>query len=197
MKTIKIEQLSKTYKDKTQALNELSLTVKQGEVFSLLGANGAGKSTLINILTTFLRPTSGNISVLGHDPVKEAAKVRREIACVAQNISIDSHMTLEENMLFQGRLYAMNNAAIQQKMEQLISSFGLQEYTGKRVASYSGGIKRRLDIAMSLMSSPKILFLDEPTVGMDIDTYNALVLFKYCPSHKGTGSYDISGDYVR
>lgn len=170
MDAIKVKRLSKTYKDKTQALNELSLTVRQGEVFALLGANGAGKSTLINILTTFLQPTSGDISVLGYDPVKEAAKVRREIACVAQKNSIDNHLTLKENMRFQGRLYQMDKATIENQMDFLMSSFGLQDYSDKRVTAYSGGIKRRLDIAMSLMSSPKILFLDEPTVGMDIES---------------------------
>lgn len=174
MDAIKIEQLSKSYKDKTQALNELTLTVRQGEVFALLGANGAGKSTLINILTTFLRPTLGKIRILGYDPAKEAQKVRKEIACVAQNISIDSHLTLRENMMFQGRLYQMEKAVIEKKMELLINSFDLQDYTEKRVTAYSGGVKRRLDIAMSLMSSPKILFLDEPTVGMDIESRRAM-----------------------
>lgn len=174
METIKVDKLSKIYKDKTQGLSELSLSVQQGEVFTLLGPNGAGKSTLINMLTTFLKPTSGRVTVLGKDLTKEAAKIRREIACVAQKISIDNHLTLQENMVFQGRLYKMDMPSIEKKMNQLISNFGLQDYVGKRVTAYSGGVKRRLDIAMSLMSSPKILFLDEPTVGMDIESRRAM-----------------------
>lgn len=174
MEAIKVEKLSKVYKNNTQALNELSLNVKRGEVFTLLGSNGAGKSTLINILTTFLQPTSGNVSILGKDISKNAKEIRREISCVAQKISIDSHLTLRENMLFQGRLYKMDYSSMEERMETLISSFGLENYTNKRVSTYSGGIKRRLDIAMSLMSSPKILFLDEPTVGMDIESRRAM-----------------------
>jgi len=174
MEAIKVDKLSKIYKDQTKGLNDLSLTVKQGEVFTLLGPNGAGKSSLINILTTFLKPTSGRVTVLGKDINKEAGRIRSEIACVAQKISIDDHLTLKENMVFQGQLYQMDMSSIEEKAKRLIGSFGLQEYTDKRVASYSGGIKRRLDIAMSLMSSPKILFLDEPTVGMDIESRRAM-----------------------
>ena len=99
MNAIEIKGLSKSYRDKSEALKDLSLTVKQGEVFALLGENGAGKSTLINILTTFLRPTSGTINVLGHDLLKAPGKVRREIACVAQKNSIDDHLTLKENKI--------------------------------------------------------------------------------------------------
>jgi len=174
MEAIKVEKLSKAYKNNTQALNELSLNVKRGEVFTLLGSNGAGKSTLINILTTFLRPTSGKVTILGKDISKNTKEIRREISCVAQKISIDSHLTLRENMLFQGRLYKMDHSSMEERMETLISSFGLEDYTNERVSTYSGGIKRRLDIAMSLMSSPKILFLDEPTVGMDIESRRAM-----------------------
>lgn len=174
MNAIEVNKLSKIYKDKTQGLKELSLTVKQGEVFTLLGPNGAGKSTLINILTTFRKSTSGGATVFGKDLTSQATKIRKEIACVAQKISIDNHLTLRENMVFQGRLYKMDMPSIEGKMKQLVSSFGLQDYADKRVISYSGGIKRRLDIAMSLMSSPKILFLDEPTVGMDIESRQAM-----------------------
>ena len=174
MEAIKVNKLSKIYKNNIQALNELSLSVRRGEVFTLLGSNGAGKSSLINILTTFLQPTSGKVTILGKDLSKKAAEIRKEISCVAQKISIDSHLTLRENMIFQGRLHKMDISSMEEKMETLIGSFGLEDYTNKRVSSCSGGIKRRLDIAMSLMSSPKILFLDEPTVGMDIESRHAM-----------------------
>jgi len=174
VEAIKVEKLSKAYKNNIQALNEMSLSVRRGEVFTLLGSNGAGKSSLINILTTFLQPTSGKVTILGKDLSREDAEIRKEIACVAQKISIDSHLTLRENMIFQGRLHKMDISSMEKKMETLIGSFGLEDYINKRVSSYSGGIKRRLDIAMSLMSSPKILFLDEPTVGMDIESRRAM-----------------------
>lgn len=174
MNAIEVNKVSKIYKDKTQGLNELSLTVKQGEVFTLLGPNGAGKSTLLSILTTLRKPTSGSVSILCKGLVQKTSEIRREIACVAQKTSIDNHLTLRENMVFQGRLYKMDIASIEEKMAQLVNSFGLQNYANKRVIAYSGGIKRRLDIAMSLMSSPKILFLDEPTVGMDIESRQAM-----------------------
>jgi len=174
MEAIKVEKLSKVYKKNIQALNELSLSVRRGEVFTLLGSNGAGKSSLINILTTFLQPTSGKVNILGKDLLKESTEIRREISCVAQKVSIDDHLTLRENMIFQGRLYKMDIPSMEEKMGMLINSLGLQDYTNKRVSFYSGGIKRRLDITMSLMSSPKILFLDEPTVGMDIESRRAM-----------------------
>lgn len=174
MKAIKINNLSKIYKDKTRALNELSLVAEQGEIFALLGPNGAGKSSLINSLTTFIQPTSGKITILGKDLTKDIMGIRQKIACVAQKNSIDEHLTLPENMIFQGRLYRMDMSSIKEKMNLLIRCFGLQNYASKRVISYSGGIKRRLDIAMSMMSTPEILFLDEPTVGMDIESRHAM-----------------------
>jgi ABC-2 type transport system ATP-binding protein len=152
----------------------LSITVPQGEIFSLLGPNGAGKSTLINILTTYLKPTSGQVSLLGKDVCTEQKSVRAFISCVAQKVSIDDHLSLRENMLFQSRLYKLDKATAIKRMDVLIAAFGLKEYEKRKVTAYSGGIKRRLDIAMSMISYPKILFLDEPTVGMDIESRKAM-----------------------
>lgn len=170
MDAIVINELSKTYRNSKCALDQLSLTVKAGEVFSLLGTNGAGKSTLIHILTTCLQSTSGEVLILGKDLQKNQNFVRTQIACVAQQVSIDDHLSLYENMLFQGRLYGIDKQIVKKRMETLITSFGLAKYTKHKAATYSGGIKRRLDIAMSMMSCPKLLFLDEPTVGMDIES---------------------------
>lgn len=153
-----------------QALNCLNLTVKKGEIFSLLGQNGAGKSTLISILTTYLKPTSGTITVLGKNILKDSEAIRSQIACVAQQTSIDTHLSLEENMIFQARLYKIPKNETKQRMSRLIEEFELTQYLKYPVSSYSGGIKRRLDIALNMMSNPKILFLDEPTVGMDIQS---------------------------
>lgn len=170
MYAIQIENVIKEYKNGVQALSGLNLSVKQGELFSLLGQNGAGKSTLIRILTTYLKPTSGNIMMFGKDIEKEAAAIRAEIACVSQQTSIDTYLSLEENILFQSRLYKIPKAEALDRMEKLITAFGLQQYRKYPVSSYSGGVKRRLDIALNMMTNPKLLFLDEPTVGMDIQS---------------------------
>ena len=174
MKAIIIDKLVKQYKNGVRALDGLSLEVNCGEIFSLLGPNGAGKSSLINILTTLYKPTSGNVTVLGKDLCKNPSWVRTQIACVAQKVSIDDHLSLMENMLFQSRLYKVNSDMAKKRIKTLIDNFGLSQYLKYPVASYSGGIKRRLDIAMNMVSMPKILFLDEPTVGMDIVSRKAM-----------------------
>ncbi|MCQ5130615.1 ABC transporter ATP-binding protein [Butyricicoccus faecihominis] len=174
MAVIQVENLVKQYQNGVRALNGLSLTVNAGDIFSLLGQNGAGKSTLINILTTYLRPTAGTIQMLDKDIGREASAIRAAIACVAQNISIDAYLSLAENMMFQSRLYKIPHAEAKRRMEHLISCFDLKPYLKYPVASYSGGVKRRLDIALHMMSDPKILFLDEPTVGMDIQSRRAM-----------------------
>lgn len=174
MYAIQAENTVKQYKNGVQALNGLNLFVKEGEIFSLLGQNGAGKSTLIKILTTYLKPTSGKVLMFGKDICKEPDNVRVGIACVAQQTSIDTHLSLEENMIFQSRLYKIPKGEAKSKMETLITDFGLEQYRKYPVSSYSGGVKRRLDIALNMMSNPKILFLDEPTVGMDIQSRMAM-----------------------
>lgn len=174
MTAIRIQNIIKEYRNGVQALSGLSLTVRQGEIFSLLGENGAGKSTLINILTTYLPPTSGSVSMLGKDLYKEAAAIRAEIACVSQGTSIDTHLSLIENMMFQSRLYKIPKTEAVKRMKSLINAFGLERYIEHPVSSCSGGVKRRLDIALNMMSHPKILFMDEPTVGMDIQSRIAM-----------------------
>ncbi|MBU3075888.1 ABC transporter ATP-binding protein [Clostridium estertheticum] len=168
MSAIVIDKLVKQYKNGVRALDDLSLKVDSGEIFSLLGPNGAGKSSLINILTTLYKPTSGTVTILGKDLCKDPAWVRTQIACVSQCVSIDDHLSLMENMIFQSRLYKVDNVTAKKRINILIDSFGLSKYLKYPVASYSGGVKRRLDIAMNMVSMPKILFLDEPTVGMDV-----------------------------
>lgn len=174
MYAIQAENIIKQYKNGVQALSGLSLSVKAGEIFSLLGENGAGKSTLIRILTTYLRPTSGAVTMFEKNIYTDAAWIRTKIACVAQQTSIDTHLSLEENMLFQSRLHKIPKADAAKQMEKLISDFGLGRYRKYPVSSYSGGVKRRLDIALNMMSRPQILFLDEPTVGMDIQSRNSM-----------------------
>lgn len=174
MYAMEIKNLNKHYKNGVKALNDLNLTVKRGEIFSLLGPNGAGKSSLINILTTFYNATSGTINVLGKNLSENLHWVRSQIACVSQQISIDEHLSLMENMTFQNRLYKVSNKEAKQRIKTLIDIFDLSSYLKYPTSSYSGGIKRRLDIAMNLVSSPQILFLDEPTVGMDVESRTAM-----------------------
>lgn len=174
MAAIRVENLVKKYKNGVQELDGLTLTVNEGEIFSLLGPNGEGKSTLINILTTYLCPTSGSVTMLGKDIYHEAASIRTQISCVAQRTSIDTYLSLTENMMFQSKLYKVPKAQAQKRMETLISCFGLEPYLKYPISSYSGGVRRRLDIALSMMSNPKVLFLDEPTVGMDIQSRMAM-----------------------
>lgn len=174
MTAICVNNLVKKYKSGVQALDGLTLKVKEGEIFSLLGPNGAGKSTLINVLTTYLRPTSGSVTMFRKDAYREAAEIRSKISCVAQKTSIDTYLSLTENMIFQSKLFKVPKLEAGKRMEMLISCFGLEKYLKYPVSSYSGGVKRRLDIALNLMSNPKVLFLDEPTVGMDIQSRMAM-----------------------
>ncbi|MBW9147117.1 ABC transporter ATP-binding protein [Clostridium sp. CM027] len=174
MSAIVIDKLVKQYKNGVKGLDDLSLEVNCGEIFSLLGPNGAGKSSLINILTTLYKPTSGTVTMLCKDLCKEPAWIRTQIACVSQRVSIDDHLSLMENMIFQSRLYKVDNVTAKKRINILIDSFGLSKYLKYPVASYSGGVKRRLDIAMNMVSMPKILFLDEPTVGMDVASRKAM-----------------------
>ena len=144
MSAIQVKQVVKQYKNGVQALNGISLCVEQGEIFSLLGQNGAGKSTLLRILTTYLQPTSGRITMLEKDLCRDAASLRSQIACVAQQTSIDTYLSLEENMLLQSRLYRIPKRDAEKRMETLIVDFGLEPYRRYPVSSYSGGVKRRL-----------------------------------------------------
>lgn len=143
MYAICVQGAAKIYRNGVQALNNFNMTVKQGEIFSLLGQNGAGKSTLIKILTTYLKPDLGKITMLGKDICRDAAAIRSDIACVAQQTSIDTHLSLEENMMFQGRLYKLPGNEARLRIKKLIEGLCLQPYCKYPVVSYSGGIKIR------------------------------------------------------
>ncbi|HEY4544258.1 MAG TPA: ABC transporter ATP-binding protein [Tissierellaceae bacterium] len=174
MNVIDVSNLSKTYKNGVTALDNFNISVKESEIFTLLGENGAGKSTLIKILTTFIKKDAGKVKILGYDLDYEYKDIRKNIAAVYQQASIDTHLTLKENMIFQSHLYNIPKKDAINIMYSLIDSFGLNEYIDLPVNSYSGGVRRRLDIAMNMMSNPKILFLDEPTVGMDIKSRKSM-----------------------
>ena len=151
----------------TDVLKGLTFEVPQGHVVSLLGANGAGKTTLVNIASTLMLPTSGEISVCGTDVVADPAAVRRCISLTGQFAAVDGELTGRENLVFFGRLHGLSAAGARERADELLEAFRLADVGDRRVANYSGGMRRRLDIAASLIVEPSLLFLDEPTTGLD------------------------------
>lgn len=167
MDAIVVSGVEKKYQNGVRALAGLSLTVRAGEIFSLLGPNGAGKSTLIHILTGRLPYTSGSVRIFGREICKERDVLRKKTACVHQQISLDDCLSVEENLLFHGYLYKIPKTEVKRRTEWLLEEFGLYRYRTYPAAACSGGVKRKLDIALRMMTEPEILFLDEPTVGLD------------------------------
>ena len=150
-----------------RALDGLGFAVETGTVFGLLGPNGAGKSTTVKILTTLTRPDSGRASVAGVDVLAHPERVRRAIGLVAQRSGVDLEATGRENLTLQGQVYGLRGAELRTRVEQLLERFGLAEAADRVARGYSGGMQRRLDIAMGLIHRPQVLFLDEPTTGLD------------------------------
>jgi len=152
------------------AVDHINIKIKYGEIFGLLGPNGAGKTTLTHMLSTILEPTSGTATVVGHDICKDPDKVRSSIGIVFQEPSLDNNLTGRENLDFHGRMYNMTRENREKRIEEVLSLVGLANRADSLVKTYSGGMKRRLEIARGLMHHPKILFLDEPTLGLDAQT---------------------------
>jgi ABC-2 type transport system ATP-binding protein len=173
MNIIEAKNLTKTFESIT-AVDHISFEVKAGEVFAFLGPNGAGKSTTIKMLTTLLRPTSGEIMLNGHNPVKDPNEVRRSFGIVFQDPSLDDQLTARENMEFHGMIYDIPRALRRERIEQLLKFVELWDRKDNLVKEFSGGMKRRLEIARGLLHHPKVMFLDEPTLGLDPQTRNHL-----------------------
>ena len=165
--SIEANGLVKTYRGDVHALDGVSLVAETGTVFGLLGPNGAGKSTAVKILTTLSLPDSGEAHVAGYDVVRQAAKVRLAIGCVAQKSGLDLAATGRENLILQGRVYGMRGRELRSRAQDLLDRFGLAESADRTVRTYSGGMQRKLDVAVGLMHRPQVLFLDEPTTGLD------------------------------
>ncbi len=169
MSAIKITDLTKKF-DKLVAVDNVNLEIKEGELFGLLGPNGAGKTTMISMLCTILKPTSGTAIVWNHDIIKKQDEVRKSIGIVFQDPSLDDNLTGTENLQFHGRLYKIPKTTMNQRMEELLELMELSDRADDLVKTYSGGMRRRLEIARGLLHHPKVLFLDEPTLGLDPQT---------------------------
>ncbi len=167
MQAIVADNLTKTYGGQVRALDGLSFSVEPGTVFGLLGPNGAGKSTTVKILTTLSRPDSGTASVAGHGVLDQPGEVRKAIGVVAQKSGADIQATGRENLRLQGQVFSLGGRELEQRIDSLLAQFGLGEAADRLVRTYSGGMQRRLDVATALVHRPTVLFLDEPTTGLD------------------------------
>jgi ABC-2 type transport system ATP-binding protein len=173
MPIIKVEGLSKKFNGLT-AVDNISFEVNEGTIFGFLGPNGAGKTTTINILCTLLSPTSGKASIAGHDCVKEPSEVRKAIGIVFQDTTLDKDLTAYENLQLHAYLYDVRRNEIKTRIEDALSFVGLYERKNDLVKKFSGGMKRRLEVARGLIHRPRVLFLDEPTLGLDPQTRSNL-----------------------
>jgi ABC-2 type transport system ATP-binding protein len=170
---ISVQNLTKRFGD-FPAVQDVTFNVKKGEIFAFLGPNGAGKSTTIKMLTTLLSPTSGSVEIDGFDPAKHANQVRKQIGIVFQDPSLDTELTAYENIEFHGVLYHVPKRVRRERIPRLLNVFGLWERRDSFVKEFSGGMRRRLEIARCLLHTPKIIFLDEPTLGLDPQTRHQL-----------------------
>jgi ABC-2 type transport system ATP-binding protein len=168
---IDVNHLVKKYKD-FAAVNDISFQVKEGEIFAFLGPNGAGKTTTIKMLTTLLTPTSGSISLGGHNVTEDPAKTRKSFGIVFQDPSLDNELTAYENMQFHAILYGLPADSYKERIMKLLDLVELKDRKDSFVKTFSGGMKRRLEIARGLLHLPRVLFLDEPTIGLDPQTRN-------------------------
>jgi ABC-2 type transport system ATP-binding protein len=166
---LKVEKLKKTYSTGVLALDSISLEVEAGRFFGLLGPNGAGKTTLINSIVSLARPDSGSVEVFGRDAYLEFREARRMIGVSPQEINLDKFLTVEETMLFHAGYYGVPKGKAKERTEELLERFALTEKRKQRVNTLSGGMKRRVLFARALMHDPKVLFLDEPTAGVDVE----------------------------
>lgn len=164
---ISVKDLVLVYGDGTKAVDNISFNVQEGEFFGFLGPNGAGKSTTIKVLTTLLRKTSGEVDVAGYNIEKEAAAIRKVIGVQSQETTVDGDLTGRENLELQGHFYQMKTSDIKNRVDELLKLVELESSANKRARNYSGGMKKRLDLATALIHKPKLLFLDEPTTGLD------------------------------
>ena len=169
-----VSGLTRIFNKHLVAVDHIDFTVKEGEIFGFLGPNGAGKTTTINMLTTVLKPTEGTALVFGFDPAKQAREVRQSIGVVPQEYTADEDLTGEENVLLCADLYGIPRGTSKKHAEELLKLVELTDFKDKRVETYSGGMRRRLELACGLINTPRLFFLDEPTLGLDVQTRGAI-----------------------
>jgi ABC-2 type transport system ATP-binding protein len=168
---VEVGKLVKSYNGLT-AVNGVNFAIRQGEIFGLLGPNGAGKTTIISVLTCLLMPTSGTVSIAGYDIVSKAKTVKGIIGLVPQDLAVYPQLSARDNLLFFGRIYGLKGRQLRQRVNDLLQMVGLNERANDLVSTFSGGMKRRVNIAAGLLHQPQVLFLDEPTVGVDPQSRN-------------------------
>lgn len=176
MSIIKVKNVTKRFNDKL-VLDNINYEVKEGEIFGFIGPNGAGKSTLINIMTGLLTPDSGTIEVCGYDILKEPIKAKKCIGYVPQELALMEELNALTNLEFFGALYGLKGKLLKERIEEVLKITGLEEKKKQKVKKYSGGMKRRLNLAVSILHHPKVLILDEPTVGVDPQSRNHIFSF--------------------
>jgi ABC-2 type transport system ATP-binding protein len=184
---ITIEHLSKQYRGSgVYALEDLSLTVERGMIFGLLGPNGAGKTTLLSILCGLVAPTSGSFTIAGYNYGSHGRQIRRIMGVVPQEYALYPTLTARENLNYFGSMYGLSGRTLRNKVEGGLEFMGLAEFAGKRLETFSGGMKRRINLLAGILHDPEILFLDEPTVGVDVHSKNAILEFLKLRNAAGT-----------
>ena len=171
---LEVKDLAKNYGD-FQAVKGVSFNIEEGEIFSLLGPNGAGKTTTISMLSTLYTPTSGDATIAGHSITKNPMDVRNAIGVVPQDLALYEDLTARENLIFWGQMYGLGGNALKSRVDEVLEQIGLTEKAKDRVKTYSGGMKRRVNIGVGLLHKPKLLFMDEPTVGIDPQSRRAIL----------------------
>ena len=184
---IQIQSLSKKYKDADEfSLNDLTLSIYEGQIFGLLGPNGAGKTTLISLLCGLIKPTSGSFTINNLMYSDNANAIKKVIGVVPQEYALYPTLTAKENLLYFGSMYGLKGKELQQKVKENLDFLGLLKFEDKRVETFSGGMKRRVNLIAGILHNPKILFLDEPTVGVDVQSKNAIIEYLTQLNQSGT-----------
>ncbi len=184
---IQIQSLSKKYKDADEfSLNDLTLSIYEGQIFGLLGPNGAGKTTLISLLCGLIKPTSGSFTINNLMYSDNANAIKKVIGVVPQEYALYPTLTAKENLLYFGSMYGLKGKELQQKVNENLDFLGLLKFADKRVETFSGGMKRRVNLIAGILHNPKILFLDEPTVGVDVQSKNAIIEYLTQLNQSGT-----------
>ncbi|WP_416337301.1 ABC transporter ATP-binding protein [Galbibacter sp. EGI 63066] len=184
---IHIQKLAKKYKGAAQfSLADLNLSVYKNEIFGLIGPNGAGKTTLISILCALIEPTSGSFTIDGLTYKKNKKELKRLLGVVPQEYALYPTLTAFENLMYFGSMYGLKNRPLEVKVTETIQKLGLEQFSNKKIATFSGGMKRRINLIAGILHNPKVLFLDEPTVGVDVQSKNVIIKYLQELNQKGT-----------